>query len=231
MPHCTGKLFLWLLSEAKYKPSRFLQPGQVQHSVRFMCEALEYVGVENHKPMRPSSHTILKGLKRLVEGGYITQKKEPTHTTVITICNWEVYQQEIGGGCNTNSNTDSNKLKKGKEGTTKKPYVASDEARACFRAWHQRRPLDTKQESTYCKTFDDIHRIDKESWEEIHAVCKYALTEWEAKHIQSPTKLRRPSSTYPEKKVYEVIRDQMQSKPEAPAVPTLEEMRRKIGVN
>jgi len=137
MPYSRGKLWLWLLMEAAHKANakwRHLEPGQLNHSLRFMCQALSWEHPETHKPITPSQNTILKDLKALERAGNITRSVRPRVIAVITICNWESYQENEEGGNSGDNSSDNSKLKNVQEIKTE------EEMRARVRATHRTNP-------------------------------------------------------------------------------------------
>ena len=67
----------------------------------------------------------------------------------------------------------------------------------------------SKQERAWAKAFDDLHRLDKLSWEEISEINDYALDHWVPRYCQAPTKYRTKSRSYPELCIWEVIQGQI----------------------
>jgi len=112
--------------------------------------------------------------------------------------------------------------KVGKKKATKRSiYTPSLQAQKCLTTWVNHRALPTGVErDTYYKIFDDLHRLDKVDWDGetgIYAICHWAVTQWEPCHIQSPSKLRQPSKTYPELKTYQLIQGQINTQTEKTA--------------
>jgi len=66
-----------------------------------------------------------------------------------------------------------------------------------------------KHEKAWAKAFDDLHRLDKLSWEEISEINDYALAHWVPRYCQAPTKYRTKSRSYPELCIWEVIQGQI----------------------
>jgi len=66
-----------------------------------------------------------------------------------------------------------------------------------------------KHEKAWAKAFDDLHRLDKLSWEEISEINDYALVHWVPRYCQAPTKYRTKSRSYPELCIWEVIQGQI----------------------
>ena len=93
----------------------------------------------------------------------------------------------------------------------RKNYEPPIQARMIVEQWKDHPNIDYKDRyhKHWCKTIDDLHRIDKLDWDEIRKICDYALDRWVPRYMQSPTKLRQPSKAYPEKKCWEIIRGQM----------------------
>ena len=67
----------------------------------------------------------------------------------------------------------------------------------------------SKHERAWAKAFDDLHRLDKLSWEEISEINDYALAHWVPRYCQAPTKYRTKSRSYPELCIWEVIQGQI----------------------
>jgi hypothetical protein len=93
-------------------------------------------------------------------------------------------------------------------------YAPSDEALACVAEWTEvvASQPSIRQQKAWAKTFDEMVRIDKLTWDEIAAINSHALRNW-VPHgfIKSPTKYRRRSRSYPEMWTWEVIREDMQN--------------------
>ena len=92
-------------------------------------------------------------------------------------------------------------------------YTPSDEALACVAEWTDvvASQPSIRQQKAWAKTFDEMVRIDKLTWDEIATINSHALKNW-VPHgfIKSPTKYRRRSRSYPEMWTWEVIREEMQ---------------------
>ena len=185
--------------------------------------------------------------------------------TALTIVNWGTYQslgQEAQDGKGTTTGTRNtapyNEQARGevpevlrtepdtivsgvstpRRRRPKTPYQASAEAQKALQSWAKHRPLpDGIDPDEYHKILDDMHRIDKVSWNSatgIYAICRWAVTEWQQAYIQSPGKLRERSKGYPEMKTWQVIQGQVQASLEAPPPAerkpfSLEEVKRNMG--
>lgn len=88
--------FIWLISEAAWKPRRHragghvvdLERGQLCHSVRFMAAAWKWT------PAR-----VFRFLSKMREEGMIEKRNSSeTAPTVITLCNYDRYQGERNSG-------------------------------------------------------------------------------------------------------------------------------------
>jgi hypothetical protein len=93
-------------------------------------------------------------------------------------------------------------------------YTPSEDALACVAEWVEvvKSKPSKQQQRAWAKTFDEMARIDKLSWDDIAAINRYAFENWVPQgFIQSPTKYRRRSRTYPEQWTWEVIRGHMQN--------------------
>ena len=91
-------------------------------------------------------------------------------------------------------------------------YNPSKEAKKAAEIWDKKRMLPKSDWMEYWKIFDDMQKLDGLQWNGeggIWAIVEHATTAWESHHIQTPTKLRQKSRTYPELKTWEVIRNQM----------------------
>lgn len=126
----------------------------------------------------------------------------------------------------TNSTVRVNTSKKSR---TKKPYQPSSESQKCLQSWERHRRLPNGiDRDIYHKAFDDLHRLNGVPWDGrtgIYAICKWAVAQWEAVHIQAPSKLRKPSKAYPELKTYQIIQGQIDSSSsEASALGTSDEL-------
>jgi hypothetical protein len=92
-PFTEREAFLWLVSEAAFKCRRFragstpvdLQRGQLAHSLRFMAKAWKWP--------EPRVRRFLSRLKNdaMIDAG------TDAGQTVITVCNYDVYQWREGG--------------------------------------------------------------------------------------------------------------------------------------
>jgi len=102
-------------------------------------------------------------------------------------------------------------------------YIASREAQSLVAAWRKKQPglpSNSQSQALYCQTLDDMHRLDRIDWPEITSIVRHAVEVWApAGYIQSPSKLRRPSREYPEKRTWQVIRDQMHAGGGEPQLP------------
>ena len=93
-------------------------------------------------------------------------------------------------------------------------YTPSEDALRCAASWVEvvKSKPSKQQQRAWAKTFDDMARIDKLSWADIAAINSYAFENWVPQgFIQSPTKYRKRSRTYPEQWTWEVIRGHMQN--------------------
>ena len=93
-------------------------------------------------------------------------------------------------------------------------YTPSEDALRCAASWVEvvKSKPSKQQQRAWAKTFDDMARIDKLSWADIAAINSYAFENWVPQgYIQSPTKYRKRSRTYPEQWTWEVIRGHMQN--------------------
>tara|TARA_R110000824_G_scaffold23097_3_gene83383 strand:- start:308 stop:1108 length:801 start_codon:yes stop_codon:yes gene_type:complete len=91
---------------------------------------------------------------------------------------------------------------------------SSDEAISLTTEWvtATNKKMTPDREKVWARTFDNMQRIDKLSWDDIAAISNYALTDWlPPGYMLSPTKLRTRSRTYPELWNWEVIQGQMQN--------------------
>ena len=108
MPYSPGKLWLWLLMEAAHKGNaekRHLDPGQLDHSIRFICTALAWEHPEKHRLITPSQPTILKDLKALEGKEMITRTAISRVKAIISICNWKDYQENEPEGNSTDKSS------------------------------------------------------------------------------------------------------------------------------
>jgi len=108
------------------------------------------------------------------------------------------------------------------------PYKASDQAHQCLNEWARRRPLPLgAAREIYLKTFDDMVRLDGLPWADVGQIVLHAVTEWEPGWIIAPSKLRKPSTAYPELKTWQVIQSQLKKNATVSTTPslTLEQMR------
>ena len=93
-------------------------------------------------------------------------------------------------------------------------YTPSEEALRCVASWVEivKSKPSKQQQRAWAKTFDEMVRIDKLSWDDIAKINHYALKNWVPRSfIKSPTKYRRRSRSYPEMWTWEVIREDMQN--------------------
>ena len=116
-----------------------------------------------------------------------------------------------GEKCPPKGSKEKGSKEKGGKGTVCDGYAPSREAESCVAAWEKRRALPKPENrADYCKTFDDMHGIDKLSWERIQAICRHACEVWlPAGYIQSLSKLRRRSREYPDLWTWQVIEGQL----------------------
>ncbi|KKK88602.1 hypothetical protein LCGC14_2741500 [marine sediment metagenome] len=205
MPFSHCKLWLWLLMEAAHKENaerRKLNPGQLDHSLRFMCQAVKWMDTDKHRWVTPSQPTIVKALKRLEADGCIIIFSTPRVTSVITICNWELYQSKEGeGNSSTNSSTNS-KLKNPppptppstRITTVKNPSDFPPEAISILEDWKSVHALPSKTTDVAClDTLEKLHRLDGHDYKTIRTVCAHIVRAKVPKFIRSPIKLRQPT--------------------------------------
>ena len=91
-------------------------------------------------------------------------------------------------------------------------YTPSVEALVCVAEWVEvvKSKPSKQQQRAWAKTFDEMVRIDKLSWDDIAKINRYALKNWVPRSfIKSPTKYRTRSRSYPEMWTWEVIREEM----------------------
>ena len=93
-------------------------------------------------------------------------------------------------------------------------YTPSEDALTCVASWVEvvKSKPSKQQQRAWAKTFDEMVRIDKLTWDEIAAINSHALRNW-VPHgfIKSPTKYRTRSRSYPEMWTWEVIKGEMQN--------------------
>ena len=93
-------------------------------------------------------------------------------------------------------------------------YTPSEDALTCVASWVEvvKSKPSKQQQRAWAKTFDEMVRIDKLTWDEIAAINSHALKNW-VPHgfIKSPTKYRTRSRSYPEMWCWEVIKGEMQN--------------------
>lgn len=141
MPYSTGKLWLWLLLEATHKgnaPSKSLLPGQCCHSIRFIRESMRWTDPIKRKTLAPSHRTIYASLEALKQDGQISIENSPRAVTVITICNWDIYQSNDPPTGNSNGNSNGNKLKNVKN---EKKEEMPCRTIGNFSSWKEKRPI------------------------------------------------------------------------------------------
>ena len=93
-------------------------------------------------------------------------------------------------------------------------YTPSDGALVCVAEWVEvvKSKPSAHQQRAWAKTFDEMVRIDKLSWDDIAAINSHALKNWVPNgFIKSPTKYRTRSRSYPEMWPWEVIKGDMQN--------------------
>jgi len=91
-------------------------------------------------------------------------------------------------------------------------YTPSEDALRCAASWVEvvKSKPSKQQQRAWAKTFDEMVRIDKLSWDDIAKINRYALKNWVPRSfIKSPTKYRTRSRSYPEMWTWEVIREEM----------------------
>lgn len=223
MPPNYFRLWLWMLAQATHAGNanqRHLSPGTFTTSYRQMADALEWTN-EHHQPKKPSLKWLIKACEWFKAERMITIETRKHLFSSITICNWNVYQQQDHTLGNTEENSQENSqgniFKHVKHVKKENTFVASHESTRCLKAWEQYRPIIEKHRETYLRVFDELHRLDKLPWEGeegIFAICAFAVKEWTAGMIQAPSKLRKPSKQYPELKTWEVIQGQIRGQRE-----------------
>lgn len=221
-PPLYGKVWLWLLFRATHPGNaskRNLPIGTLTTTFSQMAEAVQWE--DNRQPKVPDRKTLSRILEWLEIEGMIVIETCPKRFTKISICNWLTYQSPddelVPSERTSERTTEGTPSKNVKHEKKKEPFVASHDAIRCLKAWEQYRPIIEKHRDTYLQVFDDLHRLDKLPWEGeggIFAICAFAVKEWEAKHIQAPSKLRKPSKQYPELKTWQVIQGQIQGQRE-----------------
>ena len=156
----------------------------------------------------------------LVPVGELDQDQEVPSTKVPSTKELETKEPgTTSNGSIVTCNTDDCEQPAARKGLCDKHYMAtyrqayepSAEARMIVERWRDHPDVDYRDRyhRHWCKVLDDLHRIDKQSWEEIRTVIDFALDRWVPRYMQSPTKLRQPSKAYPEKKCWEIIRGQI----------------------
>lgn len=202
MPYSIGKLWMFLLMEATYPGRRgrdHLQPGQLDHSIRFICEALSWIDRQKHKQRTPSKPTIQKDLERLKDQGKIIIEATPGLKTVISICKWEAYQGNEEGAKDSDKDSDKDKPKKVKKKRVKKE---SKKKESPHDAWIDQtiedfyklpHTMDRPDEEGIVGAYNMlVNLIDQNGVEKIDAAIQYGTTdEWwvETRNFRSLRKL------------------------------------------
>jgi hypothetical protein len=178
------RAWLWLLSEAAWKPRRQLvsngrttaiielQRGQLTHSLTYMARAWN-VSVKRVR-------TILGRF----ETGSLIGTQTGTLQTVITICNYDA-SQDIGGaeGTQTGSQTGTQRARKGhgtykrntlntKTETPSPPATASLWPKDAFEQWYAVYPRK-KQRTAAEKAFEKIKRSGDITFDSLMAVTRH----------------------------------------------------------
>ena len=114
------KVWVWLLCKAQFKDYKNLKRGQVKTSVKEIQEACaHYSGYRKEVPTSRQIRTILEWLRNphgcnngcncgSNDGSNMIETAGVTHGVVITICNFNDYQDPKFYGSNNGSNTDVN---------------------------------------------------------------------------------------------------------------------------
>lgn len=90
-------------------------------------------------------------------------------------------------------------------------WDASDIAKELAQQWLDHPHVMAGDDCTlqWQKLFDDLHRLDKLSYEDIRSISDHALQEWVPQNFMlTPMKLRQPSKTYPDLKTWNLILQQ-----------------------
>jgi hypothetical protein len=95
----TLKIWIWLLLKAQYVPQHFsLQIGKGFEDVTLKRGQVLYGRKKAAKELQISGSTIEYHLKKLMTYGNI-ERKSNTHYSIITICNYDTYQDSINYTC------------------------------------------------------------------------------------------------------------------------------------
>ncbi len=242
-PPLYARVWEWLLLKADHNT------GKVDATLTQIADGVQWH--EQRARRIPNKKTISVILQWLEEAGQVVTEKSGTGNarfTWISICNWGTYnstqpakvtQNPRKGNEERTPNKNTQEEQEPvppKPPTPKKPYQPTPEAVAALKLWTDKRPLpDGVNPDDYRKVLDDMHRLDRVSWNSdtgIDAIVAWAVTEWESKHIQTPSKLRKPSKSYPELKTWQVIQNQIRTRQPEPGVRKpfdLDEVKRNLG--
>ena len=96
IPYAQGKLLIWIRAEAAHAgnaPRRQLKVGQIDHSLRYICNALAWLDPQQHKWRKPSQPTVLADLGKLEEQGFISRQDIKNRKMIITICDYKSWNE------------------------------------------------------------------------------------------------------------------------------------------
>jgi len=110
-------------------------------------------------------------------------------------------------GCRSRAKSVEGMCQKHADGAT-----ASDAVKELAQKWIDHPATvsaDARQAAQWQKLFDDLHRLDGLTWEEIRTISDYALEEWVTQgYMLSPMKLRNKSKSYSDLKCWQIIQQQ-----------------------
>ncbi|HEX5150070.1 MAG TPA: hypothetical protein VFW07_01410 [Parafilimonas sp.] len=106
------KVWVYLLLKAQHSDYKLLKPGQLFTSIPEIIEACSYyVGARKEKPTKDQIFQIIAWLRNPDEGGHESNVKatmiattKATHGMLITICNYNYYQDSTTYDSNDDSN-------------------------------------------------------------------------------------------------------------------------------
>jgi hypothetical protein len=148
MPLLDRTLWVWLYCKANHSNQAGLARGELVTTIDEMRDAMRYrVG---YRTIKPSEKELRRALERLYERNTIVPHKT-TRGLVITICDYDLYQNKANYECLNERATDV--PTKGQEGAHYKQECNKNEKNE-----GGGKPTSFSFKSSYMKTFDEMDR-------------------------------------------------------------------------